>query len=254
MKFYLSIKKYYNILHYIMVRKLTESIKKHIVNKQHYKCANKPGANLKGLENYKCLLWKETDLGLKGIFDEAGYEIDHINEYCITRNDSDDNLQALCKSCHIVKTKRFMMERKINDKKLNDKLNCAIDSNKNNNMIINSRYDDNNDNNSDYIDSGDENYEDGSLISCNAENNNNNDNTKIDNLKINNNYVCELCNKSFATKITLENHKMKNICTKTLINKKFSCKYCSSKFTTSSGMYRHQKYYCTKNNIIVIKN
>ena len=31
-----------------------------------------------------------------GIFDESGYEIDHIEEFSINNNDSDENLQALC--------------------------------------------------------------------------------------------------------------------------------------------------------------
>lgn len=42
-----------------------------------------------------------------GSFDESGYEIDHIFEHTKTQDDSDANLQALCKSCHSVKTRRF---------------------------------------------------------------------------------------------------------------------------------------------------
>ena len=45
----------------------------------------------------------------KGCFDESGYEIDHIVEHSITNDDSLNNLQALCKMCHSVKTKRFMI-------------------------------------------------------------------------------------------------------------------------------------------------
>ena len=64
-------------------------------------------SNLKNLEDYICPFWNKQDDS--GCFDESGYEIDHIEEHCINGNDSPENLQALCKCCHIVKTKRFMM-------------------------------------------------------------------------------------------------------------------------------------------------
>ena len=87
-------------------RNVTESTKKRVAGKQNYKCNNKPGRKLKGLRKYSCPLWK--DKKNPGSFDESGYEIDHIVEHCLSHDDSESNLQALCVSCHRVKTKRFV--------------------------------------------------------------------------------------------------------------------------------------------------
>ena len=95
-----------------MSRKLTEAKKKSIASRQDFQCANKPGANLPGIEDYKCLLWARNDPTKLGNFDGAGYEIDHIKEYCDSKDDSDSNLQALCCSCHAIKTRNFMMNNK----------------------------------------------------------------------------------------------------------------------------------------------
>ena len=95
----------------IMSRKLSEAAKKRIAGNQHYKCANKPGANLKGLGQYSCPLWKIKNKTIRGSFDAAGYDIDHIVEYSITQDDSDDNLQALCLNCHRSKTVDFIIEK-----------------------------------------------------------------------------------------------------------------------------------------------
>lgn len=88
-------------------RNISESIKKRIAGKQYYKCANYPNSDICKLENYECPLWAKNGNN-KGCFDESGYDIDHIEEYSKTKNNSEENLQALCKSCHTVKTKRFM--------------------------------------------------------------------------------------------------------------------------------------------------
>ncbi len=88
-------------------RNVTQSQKKMVAGKQYHKCKNEPGSNLEGLNNYKCPLWTNPDLATKGCFDESGYEVDHIVEHTVSHDDSDDNLQALCKSCHVVKTKYF---------------------------------------------------------------------------------------------------------------------------------------------------
>ncbi len=80
-----------------MQRKLSESKKKYIAGKQYYKCANKQGSNIESLKDYECPLWKSNDVNTRGCFDASGYEIDHIIEHCINQNDSDNNLQALCK-------------------------------------------------------------------------------------------------------------------------------------------------------------
>ncbi len=89
------------------IRKLTDSVKKIIAGRQYYKCANSPCNTQYGTNQYKCPLWNRNDTH-KGSFDEAGYEIDHIKEWSVTHDDSVNNLQALCLSCHRVKTKRFM--------------------------------------------------------------------------------------------------------------------------------------------------
>ena len=111
-------------------RKLTESRKKDIAANQYYKCANRPGLTLIGLKDYNCPLWDKANNDIKGIFDKSGYEIDHIEEHCINGNDNDENLQALCKSCHSVKTKYFMRKHKsstkIIDKIYSDNKNRSI--------------------------------------------------------------------------------------------------------------------------------
>lgn len=90
------------------LRNVSEAKKRNVAGKQHFKCANKPGIEIKGLGGYECPLWKIK--GIKqGSFDESGYDIDHIMEHSISNNDNIDNLQALCKMCHSTKTKRFLM-------------------------------------------------------------------------------------------------------------------------------------------------
>jgi hypothetical protein len=114
-----------------MSRNLSEAKKKHVAGKQYFKCANEPNKHINGIYNYKCPLW-QINGNKQGSFDESGYEIDHIVEYCLTNNDSFDNLQALCKMCHAVKTKSFLM----NDKRI---------KNKNNNRHMVDNIDDNDD-------------------------------------------------------------------------------------------------------------
>jgi len=94
-----------------MSRKLTESKKKMVAGKQFYKCANKPGLKLIGLDGYDCPLWCKPDEN-KGSFDISGYDVDHIIEHSLTEDDSIENLQALCLSCHKVKTKKFLSKSK----------------------------------------------------------------------------------------------------------------------------------------------
>lgn len=89
-------------------RKLSEAMKKSVAASQFFKCANKPGSNLKGIGAYVCLLWNKTDDN-RGIFDGCGYHIDHIEEHSISGDDSRENLQALCISCHGFKTTEFML-------------------------------------------------------------------------------------------------------------------------------------------------
>lgn len=107
-------------------RKLSESVKKHIAARQFYKCNNKPGSNLSKIGDYECPLWLKNSEN-KGIFDISGYEIDHIIEFSVTHDDREENLQALCASCHSVKTKNFMREHKRNNQIDTDKINRSDD-------------------------------------------------------------------------------------------------------------------------------
>lgn len=85
------------------MRYINKYIKQSIATRQNNKCIGAP--------NYICPLITKNG----GYFDESGYEIDHIIEYCLTQNNDITNLQALCPSCHNYKTKYFM---KINRKYL----------------------------------------------------------------------------------------------------------------------------------------
>jgi hypothetical protein len=89
----------------------TEAQKKLIAGKQSYKCANKPDSQIPGIQTYACPLWQKHESDNKGSFDESGFELDHIKELAISNDNSLDNFQALCKSCHAVKTKKFIMKR-----------------------------------------------------------------------------------------------------------------------------------------------
>ena len=66
---------------------------------------------LKRLETYQCPLWSKNTNDNPGCFDEAGFELDHIDELSINGDNTIENFQALCKSCHSVKTKKFMMKK-----------------------------------------------------------------------------------------------------------------------------------------------
>jgi phage/plasmid-associated DNA primase len=120
-------------------RTVSQSTKGIVAGKQFYECANRPGANLEKLENYQCPMWQK-DTENKGQFDESGYHIDHIEEFSITHNDDISNLQALCGSCHTVKTKMFLRipleQRKYlknvnSEKNINSEKNCIEIINKN---------------------------------------------------------------------------------------------------------------------------
>ena len=76
---------------------------KQIAARQKYKCANNPDDNLKYINDYDCPLYEYND----GIFDESGYEIDHILELDDGGDNKEVNLQALCKTCHGVKTNNY---------------------------------------------------------------------------------------------------------------------------------------------------
>ena len=106
-------------------RSITKFVKKLVLQRQDYKCANSivnPSINL---SDYECLLWKYRD----GKFDLAGYEFDHIDEYCHSRNSDMSNIQALCPNCHAVKTRKFLKNKKLyTSTELASGLNCTDDS------------------------------------------------------------------------------------------------------------------------------
>src|SRR5579872_1041215 len=121
-------------------RKVSESMKKRVAGDQFFKCANRPESNV--IPGYKCPLWAKSDDN-RGIFDAAGYEIDHIEEFCINNNDLINNLQALCLSCHSVKTKNFLrtLNPNRNDKTIMEKSNNTSKI-KNKKCVINNIDDD----------------------------------------------------------------------------------------------------------------
>lgn len=72
---------------------LSKVVKQQISESQKNICA--------GVRNYDC--------PMKGsCWDESGYDVDHIVEFSLTKCNDPNNLQALCKSCHSTKTKRYM--------------------------------------------------------------------------------------------------------------------------------------------------
>ena len=89
-----------------MRKSLTNSQQKTILGRQNHQCANRPSSIIKGLEDYSCPLWSKKEY--PGNFDESGYDFDHIFELAFSNDNSIDNFQALCKSCHSTKTKRFI--------------------------------------------------------------------------------------------------------------------------------------------------
>ena len=78
-----------------------------ISERQGNKCANSLYNPAINLTDYKCLLWKYEG----GYFDASGYDIDHIDEVSRTKDNGLENLQALCHSCHAVKTKKFKQNK-----------------------------------------------------------------------------------------------------------------------------------------------
>lgn len=87
-------------------RNVPQELKQLVAGKQRFKCNNKPYSDNRGLEFYECVLWRLIGPD-QGCFDESGYEIDHILEHSLCEDDSENNLQALCRLCHTVKTRRY---------------------------------------------------------------------------------------------------------------------------------------------------
>ena len=106
-----------------MARDISSRIKKLVVAKQRFKCNNHPHKTLRNLEGFNCPLWDNDEY--YGIFDEKGYEIDHIMEFALTQDNSKENLQALCIVCHREKTNRFMRKLRETSIKVNKIQTCV---------------------------------------------------------------------------------------------------------------------------------
>lgn len=81
----------------------TEAQKKIIKNRQHNKCNNYPHSNFQKKYSFECPLHSHP-IRL-GHWDIEGCEIDHIKPKHLGGKNSIKNGQALCLSCHAVKTK-----------------------------------------------------------------------------------------------------------------------------------------------------
>lgn len=88
-----------------MPKTLSENIKKIVAGRQKFRCANKPGSKLRGLNGCFCPMYQIP--GNAGSFNESGYDIDHIIEKHDHGSNHIDNLQALCPNCHAYKTRRY---------------------------------------------------------------------------------------------------------------------------------------------------
>ena len=84
------------------IRRLTRIQKENIAARQYFKCAN-------SVHNYNCPIWAREEH--KGSFGPEKYQIDHITELWEGGTDDESNLQALCLSCHRVKTDRNAKKR-----------------------------------------------------------------------------------------------------------------------------------------------
>lgn len=177
-------------------RSVTEAMKKLVAGRQRFRCANKPGANLERIESYKCPLWiLETED--KGLFDESGYDIDHIREFSLTGDNNITNLQALCKSCHAVKTRIFLQSNERPMKRVKDgkrKVKDVIDD-----VSIDEAIDEEND--------------------CNEPDTVSEDSEEV--IVVESPFKCPKCGNGFTTKQNLQYHTSHNAC-----NKPHECKYC----------------------------
>ena len=78
---------------------MTVSPKKNIAASQDFKCS--------GIVAYECPI----SVSRERRFDESGYDIDHIIELSNGGSDTIENCQALCLSCHRVKTSRYLLKK-----------------------------------------------------------------------------------------------------------------------------------------------
>lgn len=102
-----------------------------VAGRQFFKCANKPGSKLNGLENYECPLWQTKKKEIRGSFDESGYVIDDIDDYGVVLTCEQANLCAFCPDCYRAKEEYFLAvleeDKKKNElKDLDDDSDCDI--------------------------------------------------------------------------------------------------------------------------------
>ena len=210
--------------------------------KQQARCANKPGSNLYNIGDYECLLWKYKDQDNKGVFDDSGFEADHIVEYSICKDSSLSNLQLLCSNCHTVKTANFNKERRqissipddnTPDKNLKKNKSVNIKKNKSVNIKKNKSA----------------NIKKNKSVNIKKNKSVNIKKNKSVNIKknksVNNkDFSCHKCKNDFKDDYNLNRHlnnltdcvtgKKKNI-------KQYKCEFCESEFTRSDGLLAHHK-------------
>jgi hypothetical protein len=247
------------------VRHLTEATKKTVAANQHFQCANKPGSNIESLDGYKCPLWQLSG-GAHGCFDESTYEIDHIDAHSLTQDDSIGNLQALCKMCHGVKTRKFMMQNKHtrefahhNKCTYEDKINALTKELEEIKKIINFPTKMDVSDEAVLLSTNGENSALPSVIVVNNDsvpndivvNNNGSPITNITNNNVTNITICTRkkkirqcpsCSKIFSRNNILQNH-IKNSC-KGPNAKKTQCDYCSHIFSKPANLKTHIRRGC----------
>ena len=213
-------------------RFLSYKNKSELLIKQKSKCANSPGSNLHNIENYECRLWKHYD----GTFDpDEGFEADHIIEYCVSKDTSVSNMQLLCPSCHRVKTKNFLKNKKsTKSKKL---YQSQSNSDASESLSVKKH----------------------ECVTDNAKTNNQKSEQKVkqENIK---KFRCKICDKGYTSKRRLESHvDTKGIaCEKYLKIKKPNnyCKYCDQYLGSPSYLKKHiiEEHNVNKNTNIIITN
>lgn len=91
---------------------ITQTTKETLLSRQFGCCNNRPQStdpsfqyinSSNELIKYRCPMWKSNG----GLFDESGYDADHILEHAVGGSDDISNLQLICPCCHSFKTKLF---------------------------------------------------------------------------------------------------------------------------------------------------